>query len=242
MNSLPMHGAFVVLSLDPDATVGRNYDPTWPLRMRKTVQTKKYVAYVGKRILNNTYPFYFVYQRPQPNKDATLSEESSSESDEPEEKKNISESQDYLISPDPVEISPSCSEPFPWSNCAINGVHVAYAKCAHVKVWGAPQYAVEDPDLLDYIQQRCRTEREQWNHWRIEGTKGRELSPLFACLEFTDLEAEEEGIIRKLGLTERKVREAESLLPVVRVSFDLSLAQGQLNGIEDYYTELRTLR
>lgn len=75
---------------------------------------------------------------------------------------------------------------------------------------------------------------------RIAQTKGSELSSLYPYLEFTDLEEEE--TVRELGLTERRIQEVEALLPVVRVSFDLSLAHGQLNGIEDYHAELRTLR
>lgn len=208
---------------------------------------------IFQRILENTYPFYFVYQRPERFDNATkdLEETSSnceSESESESGEDDPSDPPTDLTIPDPVPIVPSSYKPFPWSNCAINGVCMAYARCASVKVWGEPQYVINSQATLDRIQRRCQREREEWKDKprygalppKIVGTKGRDISQFFARLEFASLEVEETGK-RLRPLTEREIKGVEVCVPVVRVSFDLSLAYGQLNKIEDYYEELRAL-
>lgn len=125
---------------------------------------------------------------------------------------------------------------------------MAYARCANVKVWSEPQFVIKPQAMLDRIQRRVHRERKRWNDKPRHGTlppnivetKGTDISQFFDRLEFADLEGEETGK-RLRHLNQREIREAEVFVPVVRVSFDLSLAYGQLNKIEDYYEELRAL-
>lgn len=223
------------------------------------MQTKKYVAYVGKvcyfspvaRPCMSESDSYFVHSVfltiPTPSTrskllddDATMKEKvlsfNCASNNLGEESVDISN--DLTMITDSV---PSTYKPFRWSNCTISGVCMAYARRANVKVWNEPQFVIKPKAMLDRIQRRVRRERKQWNakprhgtspHSIIE-TKGTDISQSFDLLEFADLEGEESGKWLR-HLNEKEIREAEAFVPFVRVLFDLSLAYGHSNKIEDY--------